>query len=118
MIETKKTTELYEDEIAALRTRLRTISEVVADTEWEENPLPKVLANAFGADLMGGLERELTRLERLLRLPSLFYRPGPVTDAMRREWESATGSTEMTTKVMCDAIRRVLGEREGEGDAD
>lgn len=51
---------------------------------------------------------QLGQAKKLLRLPILFYAAGPVTDEMRREWEEATESEEMTTKVMCDAIRKAL----------
>ena len=54
------------------------------------------------------LNAQNTHMKKLLRLPILFYSAGPVTDEMRKEWVEATGSKEMTTKVMCDAIRGAL----------
>ena len=50
-------------------------------------------------------------LRGLLRLPILFYKVGPFDEADIDEWEAATGSREVTNKVMCDAIRRGLGEK-------
>lgn len=54
------------------------------------------------------LNAQNTHMKKLLRLPILFYSAGPVTDEMRKEWIEATGNEEMTTKVMCDAIRGAL----------
>jgi hypothetical protein len=71
------------------------------------------------ADRIDALLREMTVINvqlnyarALLLLPILFYKPGPVTDEMREHWDLATGSTEMTTKVMCDAIREFLDSGE------
>jgi G3E family GTPase len=69
------------------------------------------------AEKIDALGRELTiaqaqnaHLRKVAALPIIFYDLGPVTDKMREHWLEATNSEEMTTKVMCDAIRRVLGE--------
>jgi hypothetical protein len=55
------------------------------------------------------LNAQNTHMKKLLALPIIFYDIGPVTDKMRKHWCEATGGNrEMTTKVMCDAIRRAL----------
>jgi uncharacterized coiled-coil protein SlyX len=58
------------------------------------------------------LNAQNTHMKKVLRLPILFYAAGPVTNEMRKEWAEATaGQSEMTTNVMCDAIRQALGEK-------
>jgi hypothetical protein len=49
------------------------------------------------------------RAADLLRLVLMFYAAGPVTPEMRLVWMQVAGSGDMTTKVMCDAIRAYLG---------
>jgi hypothetical protein len=52
---------------------------------------------------------EIEMLRALLELPLLFYgswNSVEESSAARKRWHRITGSDEMTTKVMCDAIRR------------
>jgi hypothetical protein len=43
-----------------------------------------------------------------LRLVLLFHDSGPWTSSRRAEWLRITGTTEATTKVMCDHVRSAL----------
>jgi hypothetical protein len=63
-------------------------------------------------DLIGDLAFKNLKLQRTLQLPLIFHAGGHLTDGMRKEWQDITGKKEMTTKVMCDAIRYTLGEED------
>jgi len=49
-------------------------------------------------------------LENALGIVLMFYQP--YSRALCDRWEVITGTREMTTKVMCDHIRKVLGKDE------
>ncbi len=51
---------------------------------------------------------DVEHLCRMLTLPLIFHAGGRVSPEAHAEWKRLTGSDEMTTKVMCDAIRAVL----------
>lgn len=56
-----------------------------------------------------------TRLEAMggaLRLALLFHAGGPWGDAAQAEWWRLSGSTEATTRVLCDHIRAALARAE------
>lgn len=70
----------------------------------------------FAPELEGGgygyvyraeeVDERIATLELALELPTLFHAGGrPNAD----RWEEITGTREMTTRVMCDWIRGVLG---------
>lgn len=48
------------------------------------------------------------RLARLARAILLFHQGGPWTAEDSREWELLTGSTEATTKTLCDFAEHLL----------
>ena len=52
------------------------------------------------------------KLRDALRLPLLFHKGGEWTSADSELWDSIVGPgySEVTTKVMCDHIRKVLDE--------
>ncbi len=47
-------------------------------------------------------------VEDCLMLPLLFHGGGMWDEKRRAEWLRITGTTEATTKVMCDHLRRAL----------
>lgn len=47
-----------------------------------------------------------------IKLALLFHSSSPWDDDKRAEWLRITGSTEATTKVLCDHLRAVLAESE------
>lgn len=51
-------------------------------------------------------ERQRAALEAVL----LFYSPPPWDDAKRDRWKELTGSGECTSKSLCDAVRKALGQ--------
>jgi hypothetical protein len=51
-------------------------------------------------------------LLNIARLPLIFHAGGPLTEEMRLDWQEVTGKEEITTKVMCDAIRAFISEEE------
>lgn len=53
---------------------------------------------------------EIAPLVSALRLPLLFHQGGEWTPEHRAEWLKITGHEDATTRVMCDHIRKVLGE--------
>jgi hypothetical protein len=63
-------------------------------------------------------EGEMQDRERIIRQREaleavlLFYGPSPWTGEAATRWFEITGSGEVTTKVLCDHIRSVLGEPE------
>lgn len=66
---------------------------------------------AAGIQIKARLETTADALE----LPLLFHAGGPWDDAKRARWKALTGTEEATTRVMCDAIRRVLADAAGPG---
>jgi hypothetical protein len=55
-----------------------------------------------------------------LRAVLLFHKAGPWTLAESAEWERLTGTTDATTKNLCDTVRAALGgldPLEGDDDA-
>jgi hypothetical protein len=60
----------------------------------------------------------MTSAERLARAVLLFHRGGEWTADNKAEWEALTGSTEATTRTLCDVAREMLVDervkREGE----
>ena len=52
----------------------------------------------------------LAKAHRALRATLMFHDASPWTDERRKDWHKMTGETEATTKVLCDLIRKVLGE--------
>ena len=48
-------------------------------------------------------------IEDCLQLPLLFHDGGRWTGEKIDEWFRITGTTEASTKVMCDHLRRALG---------
>lgn len=61
-------------------------------------------------DLILDIANENLLLKQALRLPLLFHSGGPWTQPMQDQWLEITGTSEFTTRVMCDTIRRALGE--------
>ena len=53
-------------------------------------------------------ENENQQLRDALRLPLLFHKGGEWKAEDKELWFDITKSTEATTKVMCDHIRKVL----------
>lgn len=53
---------------------------------------------------------EIVRLKKLLELPLLFHAGGVVRPIQHKRWLAITGNKDMTTKVMCDAIRKGLDD--------
>ena len=49
---------------------------------------------------------ELQRLKDLLRATLVFYSPGAWNAERGRLWTQLTGTSEPTTKSLCDAIRK------------
>lgn len=45
-----------------------------------------------------------------IKLALLFHSSSPWDDAKRAEWLRITGSSEASTKVLCDHLRAVLSE--------
>lgn len=57
-------------------------------------------------------ERERTAaLLDALELPLLFYSGGPWIGKERERWEEITGKKTCTTRIMCNHIRAVRGEK-------
>jgi hypothetical protein len=50
----------------------------------------------------------MTGVERLARAVLLFHRGGAWTADHMAEWQVMTGSSEVTSKVLCDVAREVL----------
>lgn len=57
-----------------------------------------------------GLRGEVEVLRDALRAVLLFYSPSPWDEKKRNDWFDLTRETEATTKVLCDTVRRALGE--------
>lgn len=62
-------------------------------------------------------EARLARAREALQLPLIFFSGGPMTTNQRDSWLAITGHHEITSKVMCDAIRRALADSEPAGRA-
>jgi hypothetical protein len=52
----------------------------------------------------------MTTAERLARAVLLFHQGGEWTPDNRAEWTVMTGTTEATTKALCDLAREVLAD--------
>lgn len=65
--------------------------------------------------LLDNIAAVVTPLVSALRLPLLFHQGGEWTPEHRAEWLKITGYEDATTRVMCDHIRKVLGEPCPEG---
>lgn len=60
------------------------------------------------ASAIAWAQDRIAELEMAAKLPLLFHSGGGWTEAMQAEWLQITGTTECTTKVMCDYIRMAL----------
>ena len=74
-----------------------------------------VRAYALGAqvehEVVEDLEERIERLEELLRMVIFFYRPGPIAAEDVVKWVHIVGQADMTTKALCDGIRRALEDQ-------
>jgi hypothetical protein len=97
--------------------RLRVVAKFQCHTAQGDSGYPLADRFPYGPTLTDDLGLEagpfakwMKEARKALRLPILFYKGGPLEEADIAEWEAATGTREVTTKVMCDAIRRALGD--------
>lgn len=72
---------------------------MIIDNTW---PNPKYEPHYSG-------EGTLTPIDAI-KLVLLFHSGSPWDDAKRAEWLRITGTTEASTKVLCDHLRAVLAE--------
>lgn len=61
-------------------------------------------------DHIDRLEEQNAKLLAALEIPLLFHSSEPWTAERCNQWDILTGSTEATTKVMCDAIRAAIAK--------
>lgn len=61
-------------------------------------------------DLNTHLVGRIDQLRTALRAALLFHSGGEWDDAKRQQWQELTGSTEATTKVLCNTVRAALGD--------
>jgi hypothetical protein len=55
------------------------------------------------------LRSDFELADGLLRAVLLFHSGSPWDDGKQKEWERLTGKNEVTTKALCDSIRKSLG---------
>lgn len=55
-------------------------------------------------------DAEIEQLRIALELPLMFY-SAVWSDGLANRWKTITGTNEVTTKVMCDCIRRIIEEK-------
>jgi hypothetical protein len=60
-------------------------------------------------DRLAAKEAEIAKLRAALELPLLFYTADWSEPTMAR-WLEITGTTQATTKIMCDHIRKAFAE--------
>lgn len=65
-----------------------------------------------GRNRKRGPRTRIAPLKHALRLPLLFHETGAWTVKTAGEWYDITGTNEKTIDVMCDHIRKVLGDSE------
>jgi hypothetical protein len=70
------------------------------------------LADSEPAGRQEGLEARLARALEALQLPLIFFTGGPMTTDQLDTWRAITGQHDVTSKVMCDVIRRALADSE------
>ena len=87
----------------------------------EELPDPHSVIEFLHAMNRHDLSKQLT-LERLqlikcvssmakaLKLVLLFHGAAPWTEELSKQWKETTGEDDATTRVLCDHVRKVLGE--------
>lgn len=64
------------------------------------------------ANTIAWAQDRILELEKALQLPLLFHNSYIWTKERSDEWEAITGTTDVTTKQMCDHIRMALAGSE------
>ena len=72
---------------------------MIIDNTW---PNPKYEPKYSGEGSLSSIDA--------IKLALLFHSGSPWDDGKRAEWLRITGTTEATTKVLCDHLRAVLAE--------
>lgn len=60
------------------------------------------------------VERENVALREACEAVLMFYQAVDWGEKSRNRWAALTGSKDATTRVMCDTVRRALGQKESE----